>query len=65
MKRIKELLSEAHKYIDEEMNCETAEYRALDKLEQALRLLARKVEEMDRSFEGHHAEHNRKRYVSA
>ena len=65
MKKIKELLSEARNHIDSEVNCDTAEYRALDKLEQALRLLARKVEEMDRSFEGHHAEHNRKRYVSA
>lgn len=65
MEEIKKLLSEAHKYIDEEMNCYTAEYRALDKLEKALSLLARKVEEMDRSFEVRHAEHNRKRYVSA
>ena len=46
MKEIKKLLSEAHKYIDGEMNCETAEYRALDKLEQALRLLVYEIEKM-------------------
>ena len=46
MKKIKELLSEARNHIDSEVNCDTAEYRALDKLEQALRLLVYEIEKM-------------------
>ena len=50
MKEILALLDEARWYIDGKMNCHTPEYQAFDKLERALALLARRVEEIAPEF---------------
>ncbi len=47
MDNILSLLSEAHKIIDSEVDCSTPEYRALHALEQVIKELVSKVQEID------------------
>lgn len=44
---VSEILAEAREIIDGQMNCHTAEYRVLDKLERALDQLCGEVAELN------------------